>query len=258
MKWAWRSNAYRRMHRRSSGEAFRSCFEECLVDPLRLLLQKVILPYRLRADYIDLAADFKVSQGIVGDCAEFGVYTGHSFIRMYREVTRRERSWAATAPRTRFFAFDSFQGLPEIGPVDSIYKQFNSGGLAATEEEFTENLRKAGIGLDKVQVVRGWYAETLSDELAEKLRLEKVAIAYIDCDLYESAVPVLRFLTNLLVDGAVLIFDDWDCFRANPSLGVRRAFSEWRAANRSLTFSEFCPVHGSHQKALIVHRPVAV
>ena len=35
----------------------------------------------------------------------------------------------------------------------------------------------------------------------------------VDCDLYQSTVPVLAFLADLLQDGTVVLFDDWYCFR---------------------------------------------
>ena len=38
-----------------------------------------------------------------------------------------------------------------------------------------------------------------------------------------STVPVLRFLSDVLVDGALLIFDDWYCFRASPEQGEQNA-----------------------------------
>jgi hypothetical protein len=154
------------------------------------------------------------------------------------------------------FAFDSFQGLPQPGTLDSTYPHFREGSLSATEEEFRANLRKHRVELLRVRVVPGWYDQVLVRRPAEREGLESVAFALVDCDLYESAVPVLEFLTPLLSDGAVLIFDDWYLFRANPRLGVQRAFHEWREKESDLGVSEFPWVPGSFQRAFIVHRPV--
>ncbi len=76
--------------------------------------------------YLELAAAFKHDQKIEGDYCEFGVYTGRSFVHAYKALTRQEKT-----PSTRFFAFDSFEGLPEPGEgfVDTI-------GLARLREPF--------------------------------------------------------------------------------------------------------------------------
>jgi hypothetical protein len=208
--------------------------------------------------YIEQAAYFKVGQRIEGDYCEFGVYTGRSFVSAYRAIIRKERARGAGQTGARYFAFDSFEGLPKPGARDLVYSQFAEGGLAATEEEFVTNLSKRKVDLSKVQIVRGWYSEILKPELPEEIGLSKVAIAMIDCDLYESVVPVLGFLTDLLVDGAVLIFDDWYLFKGNPQLGVQKAFRNWCAENPEIQVSDFLHVSGSFQRAFIISRPVNI
>ena len=61
----------------------------------------------------------------------------------------------------------------------------------------------------------------------------------IDCDLYESTVPVLEFLTDLVGQGTILIFHDWFRFRASPNCGEQRACREWLERNPHLELVEF-------------------
>jgi hypothetical protein len=42
---------------------------------------------------------------------------------------------------------------------------------------------------------------------------------------------VLNFLTDILTTGSVVMFDDWFCFRGDPTRGVQRAWREWRDRN---------------------------
>ena len=56
-------------------------------------------------------------------------------------------------------------------------------------------------------------------------------MAFIDCDLYSSTRDVLSWLENLLKDGSILIFDDWETFGNNPGLGQQRAFGEFLRDN---------------------------
>ena len=61
----------------------------------------------------------------------------------------------------------------------------------------------------------------------------------IDCDLYESTVPVLDFLTDLVGQGTVLIFHDWFRFKGRPDCGEQRACREWLARNPQLELIEY-------------------
>jgi hypothetical protein len=104
--------------------------------------------------------------------------------------------------------------------------------------------------------VKGWFSDTLNDETKERILTnvtsKKAALAYIDCDLFEPVIAALDFLTDLLVDGSVIIFDDWFFLRAHPNRGERRAFVEWQRKNPQFTVTEYAKF-GWHGCAFIIN-----
>lgn len=85
-----------------------------------------------------------------------------------------------------------------------------------------------GIPRDKLITVKGFYSESLDEETKRRLQPGKAAVIYVDCDLYESTVPVLNFIKDFLQKGTIVVFDDWNCFLGDPDRGERRAFREFR------------------------------
>ena len=93
--------------------------------------------------------------------------------------------------------------------------------------------------MDKIQIVPGWYSETLADMAKEKLSLSAASVIYIDCDIYESTKQVLNFVTSLLNDGTVIIFNDWWCYKGRSDKGEQKACNEWLAENPTISLHEF-------------------
>ena len=146
----------------------------------------------------------------------------------------------------RFHAFDSFEGLPETNnPENPI--QYYPGAYQSTEELFKQRLRAGGVEMDRVTITPGWFNESLTALTAERLELTKIAIAYIDCDVYESTVDVLNFVTPHLATGSVLICDDWFRNRGIATAGVQGAVTEWLSNNSQLSLQHFhnADTHGS-------------
>ena len=104
---------------------------------------------------------------------------------------------------------------------------------------FKKNISKSGLPLEKVVAVPGWFEETCVETTIQKYEMRKAAIIHIDCDLYSSTKSVLKFVEPLLVDGTILIFDDWFCFRGNPNLGEQKAFTEWAGTLADWNFVEY-------------------
>jgi hypothetical protein len=215
------------------------------------------------------AAQITLAELVAGDYLEFGVFRGESFIQAFRTIQEACLSRSRYDPRVRspknsdavltiwknmrFFAFDSFRGLPEPGPLDSRSEDFTEGMYASTEDEFLDNLKLHAVDTSKVVTVPGWFEVTCQQQTIVSHRMKSAAIVHIDCDLYESARIALKFIEPLLVDGTVLIFDDWYCFRGNPSLGEQRAFREWTADKANWTFTQF-QKEGSSRNSFIVSR----
>lgn len=151
-----------------------------------------------------------------------------------------------------YVAFDSFEGLPEIGAVDR-QEIWQKGGLATAEEDFIRLCTAHGIPRERLRTVRGFYDKSLTRELVDQLAPSKAAVVYVDCDLYESTIPVLEFARHFLQPGTVIVFDDWNCFLADPGRGERRAFYEFGERYRDLRFEEF--VSTDMQKSFVFTGP---
>src|ERR1700674_2427708 len=100
------------------------------IRPLRLLARRfVLLPDPEAGNFVgedgclQIAACFVAWNQVEGDYLEFGVYQGRSFAAAYHAIAyhRRQRAsldidspeykrWKECRPR--FFAFDSFEGIP--------------------------------------------------------------------------------------------------------------------------------------------------
>ena len=183
---------------------------------------------------IDQITEYLIGADVPGDYLEFGVYQGKTFNYAYHFM-------APHFPQMRFFAFDSFQGLPEpkgIDAFDGYSSRFHEKEFACTESDFRANLESKGVDMRRVQIISGWFDETLNDSLLFQCKLKNISVVWIDCDLYESTVPVLNFITRLLSTGSVVVFDDWRCFRNHPGFGEQRACREWLTSNPSLNLHE--------------------
>lgn len=208
------------------------------MDRVEHLVRRVdILEYRSvnrRFYAVEQIAEYLVGAQIAGDYAEFGVYRGATFLHAYRHLS-------PCFAGMRFVAFDSFEGLPEPRGIDALSgytSNFRKSEFRCTEEEFRNALEGAGVDSRRVQVVKGWFHEILRPEREGEHGISKIAVAWIDCDLYESTVPVLDFLTHRLDVGSVLAFDDWRCFRNHPDFGEQKACREWLERNPGIRLNE--------------------
>lgn len=171
-----------------------------------------------------------MNRPIRGYYFEFGCY-GANTMRMAWKHSRHLHEWT-------FVGFDSFEGLPEIGEEDKqdIWKQ---GKLATSEAAFVQAVTAAGMPRERLLTVKGFYDDSLTSQLKEKLLPTKAALVYIDCDLYRSTVPVLEFVKDFLQPGTVVVFDDWFFFNGDPLRGEQRAWGEFRDRYPELRFAEF-------------------
>jgi hypothetical protein len=143
-----------------------------------------------------------------GDVAEFGVRYGKSTTFML-EADRRDR---------RYHLFDSFEGLSEPTAQDIVASTGKSawkrGDITALEEVARSNLK----AYSNVQLYKGWIPERFQE--AEDRRF---ALLHVDVDLYEPTRDSLSFFWPRLVQGGVVVCDDYGSIMCP---GARRAVDE--------------------------------
>lgn len=228
-----------------------------MINALRSLAQRLFLTWEQREALADLprqafrrefacletAIHSACWNNVTGDYLEFGCYSGKTF-RAAHEIfgatldhVRRESGQAFPGPR--FFAFDSFAGLPPPANLD-VHPYTPLHWREASFEMSLEDFEKAIEGVQPVVIVDGWFSETLTDATRSRHDMELASVVNIDCDLYESARLCLDFITPLVQDGTVLIFDDYNFYRGLDDCGERRALREWLDANPAISAEELC------------------
>jgi O-methyltransferase len=155
---------------------------------------------------------------------EFGMFKGFSF--WFAEQIAREY----TDLNFRFLGFDSFEGLPQ--PQLEVEAQvFRKGDFRGTYEAVTENLRRWKADFSRIQLYKGFYSDRFFEQLREKEQFPPVSICLIDVDLYDSCVPVLEFIKEYLVEGSILLFDDYNQLGEDDNSGERKALIEFESRN---------------------------
>lgn len=161
---------------------------------------------------------------------EFGCHSGRTF------VTAVNSAKYLNLKDIEFFAFDSFQGLPKtISKFDGVFKK---GTFKTKLEEFKNIVKnKTYLRLKNQNLTSGFYEKTLNKELQNKL--PKIGMVHIDVDLYSSTCEVLNFIKPLLVEGSVILFDDWYCFPVGKEMGESKAFNEFLKENKNFKVEEW-------------------
>lgn len=161
----------------------------------------------------DLALHGPECMTVWGLWLEFGLYNGSSLRATAGNLSHLGHS------DTVVYGFDSFQGLP------TNWGNFPAGSFS-THGQAPQDLPA------NTELVVGWFNETLPVFLdglraaaAGLLRqLPRVQWLHLDCDTYGSHREVLFALSEFLVPGTVIIFDDLLNYPTYTSGGLRALF----------------------------------
>ena len=244
-----------------------SKIKKSLIGRIRKVAWRVLGPVPGQSQYyvgehgcIRCAALFLAWNQIDGDYLEFSVFQGRSFAGAYHAIGNargRVRAFIGTQEieawyrrRPRYLAFDSFCGLP--GGEAARQADFGEGAYSCSESAFLENIKEGGVDLNDVVTVAGFYNQTLTPETKRRLDLVRASLVLVDCDLYESTVPVLDFITDIVGQGTIIIFDDWYRYEDRPDKGEQRACREWLDGNPQIQLVQYWQ-EGPHAVAFLVN-----
>jgi O-methyltransferase len=147
--------------------------------------------------------------GIPGAIVDCGVWNGGSTILLGKGAPSRE-----------IWAFDSFEGMPSPGPGDPDADPDWEGRVRGSEEMLRSGFASYAGDVDRLQVVKGWFDQTLGPA-AE--RMEQVALLHIDADWYDSVRMALESFYDKVAVGGYVAVDDLRMWQ-----GASRATSEFR------------------------------
>lgn len=121
------------------------------------------------------------------DYLEFGVFGGDSF-RTWLRLNDR--------PESRFWGFDSFEGLPENWKPDAQKGAFDRQGRVPQVDD------------GRAAFVKGWFQDSLPGFL-ERFEPQNRLVLHMDADLFTSTLYVLMNMDRFIVPGTLLIFDEF-------------------------------------------------
>jgi len=121
------------------------------------------------------------------DYLEFGVFRGES-IRYWTGLNKNKNS--------RFFGFDSFEGLPEDWRPEKPKGHFDVGGSTPWIDD------------ERVKFIKGWFEDTIPP-FARQFSVKNRLILHVDADLYGSAMLALVHLGPFMPKGTLIMFDEF-------------------------------------------------
>lgn len=188
-------------------------------------IYKKYLPYTMvyRDQYVDNLRLAERTANLAGDIVECGVWRG-GMIAGIAELLGTGR---------KYFLFDSFEGLPEAREIDGSAAR-NWQANKASPEYFDNCKAEIGFATEAMkmtgadfQCVKGWFEDTLPAFDGTGA----ISLLRLDADWYESTKVCLANLFPKVVEGGMILIDDYYTW-SGCSRAVHDYLSETKSATR--------------------------
>ncbi len=197
--------------------------------------------------FFQKAFDLIYDNSIIGDYFEFGCHKGRTFSFALAHARMRSMNM-------NFYAFDSFEGLPNVKNNLNQNDKFKHKALKTNMDDFKKIVNKFSFYKKNIQLVPGFYEKSLNKKLINKFKSKKIKASIInfDCDLEQSVDQALKFSLKFLQKGTILYFDDYfSSYKGNPKLGIPKVIKK-NFKNSKFSIVEYCNV-GFAAKSFIVY-----
>ncbi|MEM1445078.1 MAG: TylF/MycF/NovP-related O-methyltransferase [Planctomycetota bacterium] len=190
--------------------------------------------------------------GVPGDIVEFGTMSGMTAQVLAMGMAQMT---VPNQPVRQLHLFDSFEGLPQATQApdtESPHVQkgdWKPGGCTGISAEQLGQAVGRFLPAERVAIHAGWYSDTVTQLPGDT----RFALLHVDCDMYSSTMDAIVpcFENGWVSAGAHLFFDDWNCNRADPRFGQRKAWAEL-TERFDITFSSGGD-YGAFAHKMIVH-----
>jgi hypothetical protein len=152
---------------------------------------------------------FKKTLNLAGDIVEFDVFKGVSLSRF--ALLRELFCVPASKKIIGFDVFGEFPGTEFTAGKTARNNFISTAGVVGIEKDQLERLLELR-GLNKnLELVKGDITETLPKWLEQNPH-SRFSLVNLDTDIYEAAVIILEKIWPRLVNGGVLLVDDYGVF----------------------------------------------
>lgn len=234
-----------------------------IIQPFALLYRNLVDVLKSETLYEEktkeklfLGVDYIYSCAVEGDVAEFGTMSGKTSSILARAISINGRRYQhVTREPKKLHLFDSFIGLPEAASIvdkESPLVKSGAWGVGTCHgitRKTLEELCGRYLSKNRIVIYDGWFKDTLP----WIHKGTKFSMVHIDCDLYQSTIEVLDhlFANQHISEGTAIFFDDYNCNKASPALGERRAWGE-TIEKYHVEYAD-CGEYGSAGWKFIVH-----
>jgi hypothetical protein len=184
-----------------------------------------------------------------GSYLEFGVFTGSSFNFAMKVNKKIDKIFEKTY--CEFIGFDSFKGFGKVNEDDKN-PRFTYETFSVNEEKVLRNIEKCAKG-QKYKIIKGFFEDTIKNKTAKDLKIDKIKIVMIDCDLKEPTKLALEFIKSSIQEGTIILFDDYAFFKGSKDKGEYGAFADFRKKYPQILFRRIFD-YGYGSRAFIVHK----
>jgi len=216
----------------------KSILNQSNIDSEKMVLFNKVSPFTMtsfqRVGAISEAIEYLCKYKIEGDIVECGVWRGGSMMAAAISLINKNDIWR------KLYLYDTFEGMSEPDEKDVSVnnllalsylntKEKSKDDLIwaySTLEEVKNNIYQTNYPKDKIFFVQGKVEDTLPNKLHSK-----IALLRLDTDWYESTKCELENLFPLLVDGGILIIDDYGYWK-----GCKKAVDEYFEKNNIRIF----------------------
>jgi hypothetical protein len=168
-----------------------------------------------------------------GEIIETGVFKGASLSRFVKF-----RSLLENAFSRKIIAFDTFGKFPEAYFEDdkAIRNKFieEAGEISISETDLLNIYSKLGLN-ENLKLIAGDIGFTVPQFVTENPQI-RIALLHVDVDLYEPTKVVLENLYPMVVQGGIVLLDDYGAF-PGANLAIEEYFEHLPVKLQKLPFS---------------------